>query len=51
MDMEKSIGEENWSFYDWEQEGSPMVTGTLNELSDEELMACYRIKEAEYSTQ
>jgi len=49
--IEKSIGEGNWCFYEWVQEGYPMVKGTVLELTDEELMACYRIIEAEYSFQ
>ena len=49
--IEKSIGEGNWCFYEWVQVGYPMVKGTVLELTDEELMACYRIIEAEYSAQ
>ena len=43
--------EENLCFYEWVQEGYPMVKETVLELTDEELMACYRIIEAEYSAQ
>jgi hypothetical protein len=49
--IKKSIGEGNWCFYEWVQEGYPMVKGTVLELTDEELMACYKIIGAEYSTQ
>ena len=49
--IEKSTGEGNWCFYEWVQEGYPMVKATVLELTDEELMACYRITEAEYSAQ
>jgi hypothetical protein len=45
--IEKSIGEGNWCFYEWVQEGYPMVKETVLELTDEEFMACYRIIEAE----
>ena len=47
--IEKSIGGGNWCFYEWVQEGYPMVKETVLELTDEELRACYRIIEAEYS--
>jgi hypothetical protein len=49
--IEKSIGEGNWCFYEWVQEGYPMVKETVLELTDEEFMACYRIIEAECSAQ
>ena len=49
--IEKSIGEGNWCFYEWVQNGFPMVKGTILELTDQELLACYRIIEAEYSDQ
>jgi len=49
--IEKSIGEGNWCFCEWVQEGSPMVKETVLELTDEEFMACYRIIEAECSAQ
>ena len=49
--IKKSIGEGNWCFYEWVHEGYPMVKGTVLELTDEELMACYRIIEADYSAQ
>jgi hypothetical protein len=51
MDIEKSIGEGNWCFYEWVQEGYPMVKETVLELTDDEFMACYRIIEAECSAQ
>jgi len=50
MDREK-YRRGNWCFYEWVQEGYPRVKGTVLELSDEELMACYRIIEAKYSAQ
>ena len=49
--IEKSIGEGNWCFYEWVQEGYPMVKETVLELTDEEFMACNRIIEAECSAQ
>ena len=49
--IEKSIGEGNWCFYEWVQEGYPMVKETVLELTDDEFMACYRIIEAECSAQ
>jgi hypothetical protein len=49
--IESSIGEGNWCFYEWVQEGYPMVKETVLELTDEEFMACYRIIEAECSAQ
>ena len=49
--IENSIGEGNWCFYEWVQEGYPMVKETVLELTDEEFMACYRIIEAECSAQ
>ena len=49
--IESSIGEGNWYFYEWLQEGYPMVKETVLELTDDEFMACYRIIEAECSAQ
>jgi len=49
--IESSTGGGNWCFYEWVHEGYPMVKGTVLELTDEELMACYRIIEAKYSAQ
>ena len=49
--IKKSIGEGNWCFYEWVQEGYPMVKETVLELTDEEFMACNRIIEAECSAQ
>ena len=49
--IESSTGGGNWCFYEWVHEGYPTVKGTVLELTDEELMACYRIIEADYSAQ
>ena len=47
--IESSLGGGNWCFYEWKHAGHSTAKGTVLELTDEELMACYRIIEAEYA--